>query len=187
MYICIALSLAAGSPRTIKYGKQRKAFFLPVKVLRNKFKGKFLAALDALYQSASLEFSASCEELRSSYEWAAFRNSLYEKDWCPYIKETFNRFGNALEYLGRYTHKIAISNSRILDVDEQETTFSARGKRPGNPRRTITLENTEFIRRYLMHVLPPGFQKIRYYGFLNNRYKSRNLKLIFKIQGGQRF
>ena len=72
-------------------------------------------------------------------------------------------------------------------MDEQETTFSARGKRPGNPRRTITLENTEFIRRYLMHVLPPGFQKIRYYGFLNNRYKSKNLKLIFKIQGGQRF
>ncbi len=170
-----------------KIRKTKKSFFLPVKVLRNKFKGKFLAALDALYQSASLEFSASCEELRSSYEWAAFRNSLYEKDWCPYIKETFNRFGNALEYLGRYTHKIAISNSRILDVDEQETTFSARGKRPGDPRRTITLENTEFIRRYLMHVLPPGFQKIRYYGFLNNRYKSRNLKLIFKIQGGQRF
>lgn len=170
-----------------KIRKTKKSFFLPVKVLRNKFKGKFLAALDALYQSASLEFSASCEELRSSYEWATFRNSLYEKDWCPYIKETFNRFGNALEYLGRYTHKIAISNSRILDVDEQETTFSARGKRPGNPRRTITLENTEFIRRYLMHVLPPGFQKIRYYGFLNNRYKSKNLKLIFKIQGGQRF
>ena len=99
-----------------KIRKTKKSFFLPVKVLRNKFKGKFLAALDALYQSASLEFSASCEELRSSYEWAAFRNSLYEKD-----------------------------------------------------------------------VLPPGFQKIRYYGFLNNRYKSRNLKLIFKIQGGQRF
>ena len=108
-------------------------------------------------------------------------------DWCPYIKETFNGFGNAIEYLGRYTHKIAISNSRILSVSEDTVTFSARGKKPGEPRRQITLKHTEFIRRYLMHVLPPGFQKIRYYGFLNNRYKTRNLKLIFTLQGHQRF
>ena len=108
-------------------------------------------------------------------------------DWCPYIKETFNGFGNAIEYLGRYTHKIAISNSRILSVSEDTVTFSARGKKPGEPRRQITLDHMEFIRRYLMHVLPPGFQKIRYYGFLNNRYKTRNLKLIFTLQGHQRF
>ena len=92
-----------------------------------------------------------------------------------------------MEYLGRYTHKIAISNSRILSVDERRGTFSARGKRPGEPRRSVTLENTEFIRRYLTHVLPSGFQKIRYYGFLNNRYKTQNLKLIFSIQGRRRF
>ena len=102
-------------------------------------------------------------------------------DWCPYIKETFNGFGNAIEYLGRYTHKIAISNSRILSVSDDTDTFSVRGKEPGEPKRRIILNNTEFIRRYLMHVLPPGFQKIRYYGFLNNRYKTRNLKLIFKL------
>ena len=66
-------------------------------------------------------------------------------------------------------------------------TFSVRGKRPGEPRRSVTLENTEFIRRYLTHVLPSGFQKIRYYGFLNNRYKTQNLKLIFSIQGRRRF
>ena len=78
-----------------------------------------------------------------------------------------------IEYLGRYTHKVAISDSRILSVDERQTVFSAKGKRPGDPRRTITLDNTEFIRRYLMHVLPPGFQKIRYYGFLNNRGKRK--------------
>lgn len=108
-------------------------------------------------------------------------------DWCPYIKETFNGFGNAIEYLGRYTHKIAISNSRILSVSDDTVTFSARGKKPGEPKRQITLDHTEFIRRYLMHVLPSGFQKIRYYGFLNNRYKTRNLKLIFKLQGRQRF
>lgn len=167
--------------------KSKGHFFIPVMVLRDKFKGCCLAALDSLYQSGELVFSSSCEKLRNSYEWSAFRNDLYEKDWCPYIKETFNGFGNAIEYLGRYTHKIAISNSRILSVDNQQVSFSARGKKPGEPPRTITLENTEFIRRYLMHVLPSGFQKIRYYGFLNNRGKGKNLKLIFTLQGHQRF
>ena len=167
--------------------KSKGHFFIPVMVLRDKFKGCCLAALDSLYQSGELVFSSSCEKLRNSYEWSAFRNALYEKDWCPYIKETFNGFGNAIEYLGSYTHKIAISNSRILSVDNQQVSFSARGKKPGEPPRTITLENTEFIRRYLMHVLPSGFQKIRYYGFLNNRGKGKNLKLIFTLQGHQRF
>lgn len=170
-----------------KIRKVKKNFFLRVEVLRDKFKGKFLAGLQSFFQNNQLLFSVSCERLRNSYEWAQFRDSLYQKDWCPYIKETFNGFGNAIEYLGRYTHKVAISNSRILSVDKQQVSFSARGRRPGEPRRTVTLTNVEFIRRYLMHVLPSGFQKIRYYGFLNNRYKTSNLKLIFTIQGHQRF
>lgn len=167
--------------------KSKNSFFIPVKVIRDKFKGKYLSCLDKYYQKGALCFSASGRKFLNAYEWAAFRNSLYEKDWCPFIKETFNGFGNAIEYLGRYTHKIAISNSRILSVTESETTFSARGRSPGEPRREITLENKEFIRRFLLHVLPPGFQKIRYYGFLNNRMKSKNLKLIFRLQGYQRF
>lgn len=162
-------------------------FFIPVKVLRNKFKGKYLAYLNEYYQKEKLTFSASCKKLINSYEWASFKENLYNKDWCPFIKETFHGFGNAIEYLGRYTHKIAISNNRILSVNESETTFSARGKEPGDKKRVITLDNREFIRRFLMHVLPCGFQKIRYYGFLNNRMKSVNLKLIFKLQGYQRF
>lgn len=170
-----------------KIRKVKKNFFIPVRVLRDKFKGKFLSRLQAFFQNEKLIFSPSCERLQNSYEWSGFRDPLYQKDWCPYIKETFHGFGNAIEYLGRYTHKIAISNSRILSVDEKQVTFSARAKKSGEPRRIITLENTEFIRRYLMHVLPPGFQKIRYYGFLNNRYKSQNLKLIFTLQGHQRF
>ncbi len=171
----------------LKIRKVQNRFFIPVKVLRDKFKGKYLAGLQSLYEKGELVFSASCQKLRNSYHWPEFRDSLYQKDWCPYIKETFNGFGNAIEYLGRYTHKIAIANSRILSVDEHRTVFSVRGKEPGSPRRTIALDNTEFIRRYLIHVLPPGFQKIRYYGFLNNRGKSKNLKLIFTLQGHQRF
>ena len=170
-----------------KIRKSAKSFFIRTEVLRDKFKGKYMAHLSSLYEKGSLTFSSSCEKLCNYYHWKEWKNKLYEMDWCPYIKETFNGFGNAIEYLGRYTHKIAVSNSRILSVSDDKVTFSARGKKPGDPKRQISLEHTEFIRRYLMHVLPSGFQKIRYYGFLNNRYKTRNLKLIFKLQGHQRF
>ena len=176
-----------GLTKSQQLRKSSGSFFIPVMVLRDKFKGKFMAHLNSLYQSGSLVFSSVCEALKDSSVWKKWKNRLYEKDWCPYIKETFNGFGNAIEYLGRYTHRIAISNSRILAVAPDTVTFSARGRKPGDPRRCITLQNTEFIRRYLMHVLPPGFQKIRYYGFLNNRMKTQNLKIIFKLQGGQRF
>ncbi len=167
--------------------KSSRKFFIPVRVLRDKFKGKYLALLDSLHKNGFLVFSPSCTALKDASLWKAFKDSLYEKDWCPYIKETFNGFGNAMEYLGRYTHKIAISNSRILSVTQDCVTFSARGLKPGEPKRVISLGHTEFIRRFLMHVLPSGFQKIRYYGFLNNRMKTHNLKVIFKLQGGQRF
>ena len=182
---CIVSGGGLTHDRKIRRSKNR--FFIPVGVLRDKFKRKYLSLLDSMYQKGQIVFSSSCAELRNSYEWNEFKNDLYNKDWCPYIKETFNGFGNAIEYLGRYTHKIAISNSRILSVSEKEVTFSARGRKPGDPRREITLDHLEFIRRYLMHVLPHGFQKIRYYGFLNNRTKAQNLKLIFKLQGYQKF
>lgn len=182
---CIISGGGLTSDKKIK--KSKGNFFIPVHVLRDKFKGKYLYHLNQLYLSEELIFPKSLESLKSSQTWSSFRDSLYQKDWCPFIKETFNGFGNAIEYLGRYTHKIAISNSRIISVSDDKVTFSARALRKGEPRRIITLSNAEFIRRFLMHVLPSGFQKIRYYGFLNNRMKSYNLSLIFKIQGCQKF
>ena len=176
-----------GLTKEHKIRKSSRKFFIPLKVIRDKFKGKYLANLNHLYEKGLLYFSESCIKLQQPEHWKKWKNNLYQKDWCPYIKETFNGFGNAIEYLGRYTHKIAISNNRILSVTESEVTFSARGKMPSDPKRRITLKNVEFIRRYLMHVLPSGFQKIRYYGFLNNRMKIQNLKIIFKIQGAQCF
>lgn len=182
---CIISGGGITSDRKLKLSSSD--FFIPVFVLRNKFKGKFLSNLQGLYASGSLCFSDSCMKLKDPSAWNSFRDSLYKKDWCPYIKETFNGFGNAIEYLGRYTHKVAISESRIVDVTDTSATFSARALHPGQPRRTISVSNGEFVRRFLMHVLPSGFQKIRYYGFLNNRFKLRNLQLIFTIQGHQRF
>lgn len=170
-----------------KIRKSKDTFFIPVHVLRDKFKGKFLYHLDQIYLSHTLYLPESLKPLSVLSNWKQFKSSLYEKDWCPYIKKTFNGFGNAIEYLGRYTHKVAISNSRIISVSDTHVVFSARALKKGDPRRSITMTNTEFIRRFLMHVLPSGFQKIRYYGFLNNRMKSGNLQLIFHLQGQQKF
>jgi len=150
------------------------------------FRGKFLCYLQKYYVTGKLVFSSSCAELRNSYSWNEFRDSLYKMDWCPYIKETFNGFGNAIEYLGRYTHRIAITNTRIQSVTDTHVSFAARDYKSGETK-TVTLENKEFIRRFLMHVLPSGFQKTRYYGFLNNRTKSESLRIIFKLQGYQKF
>lgn len=169
-----------------KLRKCGEKFFIPVHVMAKVFRGKFLFYLQKHYDSGKLVFSSSCAALRNSYSWNEFRDALYKTDWCPYIKETFNGFGNAIEYLGRYTHRIAITNTRIQSVNETQVSFSARDYKSGETK-VITLENVEFIRRFLMHVLPSGFQKIRYYGFLNNRTKTKNLKIIFRLQGYQKF
>lgn len=93
--------------------------------MRSLFKGKFLPALQDYYSSGRLSFPASCECLHNSYEWKEFCDGIYKKDWCPYIEETFNGFSNAIEYLGRYTHRIAITNARFKSISGTHTIFSA--------------------------------------------------------------
>ena len=169
-----------------KLKKKSGKFFIPVKIIRNVFKGKFLFFLQKLFSCGELAFPKSVRNLSDPAEWDSFRDKLYKTEWCPYIKETFNGFGNAIEYLGRYTHRIAITNARIHTVTPDSVSFSAKDYRTGETNVT-TIDNNEFIRRLLMHVLPSGFQKIRYYGFLNNRYRKQNLKEIFTLQGHQKF
>lgn len=172
----------AGLTKTKQLHKSRSKFFIPVKVLGKKFRGKFLDQLQILFVKNKLCFSSKCTKFKNSYEWNEFRNSLYSKIWIPYIKETFNGFGNAIDYLGRYTHRIAISNNRIKSVTGNHVTFAAKDYKTGECKE-VTLTSLEFIRRFMMHVLPSGFQKIRYYGFLNNRSKKLNLELIVKLTG----
>ena len=172
----------AGLTGDMRFVKGRDHFFIPVRVLSKVFRGKFIDELQKLFTSGSLFFPGKLAYLQSSEEWPAFIKSLYRNDWVPFVKETFKQFGNAVEYLGRYTHRIAISNSRIISVSDEGVTFSVKDHRDGATK-TITLTGVEFIRRFLMHVLPSGFQKIRYCGFLNNRFKSRNLALICRITG----
>ena len=177
----------AGLTKDLKLKKCGGHFFLPAKALARKFRGKFLAALSDAFQKGQLVFPPSCEQLRNSFRFRELLDSLYEKQWCPDIRETFNGFGNALEYLGRYTHRIAITNTRIQCVSKEAVTFTAKDYRGHSLLKTVCVTPQEFIRRLMMHVLPAGFQKIRYYGFLNNRYKNKNLQVIFSIQGHQQF
>ena len=178
-----AIISGAGLSPDLKLKKCGRSFFIPVKVLSRKFRGKFLFHLKALHDSDALSLPS---DLSDDISWHRFIDELYLKDWCPFIKETFNGFGNAIDYLGRYANRIAITNSRIRSVSDSHTVFSAKDYRTGDTI-DVSLTNEEFIRRFLLHVLPKGFQKIRYYGFLSNSVKTRSLRIIFSIQGHQRF
>ena len=163
-----------------------KKFFIHIEPLVKKFRGKFLHYLQQYYQKNMLVFPKSCVKYKNRYAWTEFRNCLYQTRWNAEIKETFNGHGNAIEYLGRYANRIAITNARIKKVTDSKVTFSAKDYKTGM-HKDITIPCVEFIRRFMMHVLPSGFQKIRYYGFLNNRSKKKNLMMIFKIQGHRKY
>ena len=165
---------------------QRKDFFIPVRVLSRKFRGKFLFFLKKLYDDGELSIPDSCQELEDPFRWKLFCNKLYSMEWNPFIKQTFNGNGNAIEYLGRYTHRIAISNNRIVSVDGDLVSFNARNYKTGQ-QDVLTIPCEQFVRRFLRHVLPAGFRKIRYYGLFCNRFKKQNLELIFRVQGSRKF
>ena len=158
-----------------------KKFFLPVKVMAKKFRGKFLYYL----KQAGLEFTGGQEYLKDAAQFDNLISSLYRKDWYVYCKRPFKTTNSILEYLGRYTHRIAISNHRIISCENGQVVFSWRDYRNGNKTKIMTLAADEFIRRFLLHVLPPQFTKIRHYGFLASAVKSVKLalcrRLLFKI------
>jgi hypothetical protein len=172
----------AGLTRDLRFIKGRDGFFIPVRVLSAVFRGKFIHELQRLFASGALGFPGKIARTASPDAWAAFLKSLYRREWVPFVKETFKNFGNAVEYLGRYTHRVAISNSRIISVSDDCVSFSMKDYRDSSTK-TVTIPGVEFIRLFLLHVLPKGFQKIRYCGFLNNRFKSRNLMVISRITG----
>ncbi len=181
-----AIISGGGLSPDMRLVRSGNGFFIPIAVMKKIFRGKFLAALQSLYSSGDLQIPDSCMKLRNVFAWNEFRDSLYKKDWNLFIKETFNGNGNAMEYLGRYTHRIAISNSRILSVSRNEVVFSALNYKTG-VKENIHASCKDFIRRFMMHVLPPGFQKIRYFGFLRNRDKKKSLSVLFRLQGHQKF
>jgi len=154
-----------------------KDFFLPVKVMSRKFRGKFLAYL----KQAKLESEGSQEYQSDLFQLDNIIDSLYRKDWYVYCKRPFNTTRSVLEYLGRYTHRIAVSNHRIMRFENGLVTFSYRDYKSDNKQKAMTLPALEFMRRFLLHVLPTGFTKIRHYGMFGNATKSEKLALCAKL------
>lgn len=163
--------------------RARPRFFLPVRVLSRIFRGKFLENLQTAYQNGQLRFPVAQETLRDPLRWKAFLKTLRRHEWVVYSKPPFGSPKQVLKYLARYTHRVAISNQRILSLRDGKVTFHYKDYRCGNLQRTMTLQATEFIRRYLLHVLPGGFHRIRYFGFLANRKRKENLALARMLLG----
>ena len=143
-------------------------FFLPVKVLSRVFRGKVVEALRRAYHRNELDLAGASEHLRDPTAWRAFVTALFETDWVVYAKPAFGGASAVLRYLGRYTHRVAISNHRLLAFDGEHVTFHWKDYAHGNARRTMTLSAMEFLRRFVQHILPRRFVRIRQSGFLAN-------------------
>ena len=166
-----------GLNKLLQWIPSKKKFFLPVKVVSRKFRGKFLALLKKAFYDGELAFHNQIKYLEFLQEFENFLTPIYKQEWLVYCKPPFKTAATVVEYLGRYTHRVAISNNRILDCKDGNVTFKWRDYKDNNKWKVMTITAQEFIRRFLLHVLPGGFMKIRHYGILGNRNKTKKLKL----------
>jgi hypothetical protein len=153
----------------------RPGFFLPVRVLSRFFRRRFLQLLELAFDRGELELFSALEQLRESEAFHRYLEPLRQKEWIVYSKAPFAGPEQVLDYVGRYTHRVAISNNRLLDIEDGHVTFRWKDYRNSDAQKTMILTAEEFISRFLLHVLPPGLQRIRYYGFLGNRYREEKL------------
>src|SRR6266704_2007365 len=160
------------SPDGSRWIACRPGFFLPVRVLSRLFRRLFLQHLQAAFAQGKLQFFSSLERLREPQAFAQYLAPLRQTEWVVYAKPPFGGPEQVLNYLGRYTHRVAISNNRLLNIDHCKVSFRYTDYRHQSRHKTMTLEADEFIRRFLLHVLPEGFQRLRHYGFLSHRYRS---------------
>ena len=169
------------SPNRLHWIKTRYAFFLPVQVLGRVFRGKFVAALKRAFQDGQLHFHGDLKPLAQPKTFFAWLRPLFRKDWVVYAKRPFGGPEYVLRYLGRYTHRVAISNHRLITFADQKVTFHWRDSAHKNEQRRMTLSLDEFLRRFLLHLLPDGFVRIRHFGFLANRQRATLLPLCFQL------
>ena len=159
----------------------RKNFFLPVRVLSRLFRQKFIAYLSEAFNNGDLRFHGRLETLAERKNWCRLMAKLGSSDWVVYAKPPFGGPTQVLKYLARYTHRVAISNRRLVSFENGKVTFRWKDYAQGNRSRTMTLDAVEFIRRFLLHSLPKGFQRIRQYGFLANRVRQQKLSLCRQL------
>ena len=163
----------------------RPGFFLPVRVLSRLFRRLFLDQLEAAFTAGTLHLAGSLHALRDPQAWARYLAPVRQVEWVVYAKRPFAGPQQVLDYVGRYTHRVAIANDRIQDIDHGEVRFTYKDYRadPAQSLKTMTLAATEFMRRFLLHVLPVGFHRIRYYGLLAPRHRAEHLTRCRQLLG----
>ena len=162
-----------------RFAKRR--FLFPHKVMSRLFRGKFLSFLKKGYERDALRFPGLIFPLEGTF--TSFLRPLYTRDWVVYCKPPFGGPESVIHYLGRYTHRVAIANHRVISLQDDKVTFWYKDYADKNKRKTMTLDAFEFIRRFLLHILPDGFVKIRYFGFLANRVRKEKLEISRRVLG----
>ena len=171
------------SPDRARWVCSRKNYFLPKNVLRKIFRGKFVDALEQAFQDGRLRFEGNLKLLAKPKIFAAWLRPLYRQNWVVYLKPPFGGPEYVLQYLGRYTHRVAISNHRLVSFTDGQVTFRWRDSAHHHEQKLMTLWVDEFLRRFLLHILPQGFVRIRNFGFLANRRRTKLLPLCLQLLG----
>jgi hypothetical protein len=171
------------SPDHTRWIRSREKYFLPKEVLAEVFRGKFVEALKLAFQNGQLNFQANLKLLAQPKVFAAWLRPLYRQDWVVYLKRPFGGPEYVLQYLGRYTHRVAISNHRLVSFTDGQVTFRWRDSAHRNQQKLRALPVDKFLKRFLLHILPQGFVRIRHFGFLANRRRATTLPLCFQLLG----
>ncbi len=175
--------IAPDGARWIACKNRKKPFFLPVKVLSRVFRGKFLDLLRKAFQQGELHFYGNLAALSQPLRFEQYLEASRRNDWVVHAKPPFGGPEQVLKYLARYTHRVAISNSRLISLENGKVTFRWKDYAHGNHKKTLTLDAAEFIRRFLLHVLPSGFMRIRHFGLFANRLRQTKLALCRQLLG----
>jgi hypothetical protein len=171
------------SPDHTRWVPSRENYFLPKTVLRKVFRGKFVAALRQAFRDEQLRFPEKLRLLSQPKIFAAWLRPLYRENWVVHLKRPFGGPEHVLRYLGRYTHRVAISNHRLVSFANDQVTFRWRDSAHNNEQKLVSLPLDKFLRRFLLHILPQGFVRIRHFGFLANRTRATLLPLCLHLLG----
>jgi hypothetical protein len=181
LHLHIIIPAGGLSPDHARWVSSRENYFLPKAVLRKVFRGKFVAALRQAFRDGQLRFPEKFKLLSQPKIFAAWLRPLFRQDWIVYLKRPFGGPGYVLHYLGRYTHRVAISNHRLVSFTDGQVTF--RWRDSAHQQQLTALSHDRFLRRFLLHLLPKGFVRIRHFGFLACRQRASTLPICFQLLG----